>query len=78
MKALIHTTDDQASPASSTQMPAREVGDIIDKAAQQGVSDHHEIRELAKLILNLKPEDVDASMQAKFDQLMGKVRAQFA
>ncbi len=66
-------------PESSYEgLAAQDICKIIEKATQEGVSSHHEVLHLAKLILKLDPQDIDASMQAKFNQLMGKVRTQFA
>lgn len=73
MKA-VHTF----SESSHESLATADICKIIDKATQEGVSSHHEVLHLAKLILKIDPQEIDASMQAKFNQLMGKVRAQFA
>ncbi len=57
---------------------AAEINRILDVAGKEGNIEQSEIKELTKIILKLNPESVDAAMQAKFAQIMGKVRAQFA
>ncbi|TDR20441.1 hypothetical protein [Marinicella litoralis] len=47
-------------------------------ADKESALDHHEIRELTKIILKIDPVKVDESLQAKFNSIMHKVRAQFA
>ena len=81
MKTANSLSEQSSHKVIENSMPsiaASDVCQIIDKATQEGVSNRHEILQLAKLILKLDPQEVDADMQAKFDQLMGKVRAQFS
>ncbi len=58
-------------------LDAAALGIIQDLANKPSGLDQQEIRELTKLILKLDPATVDESLQAKFHQIMNKVRAQY-
>ena len=60
------------------KLQAAEIGKIIDLAGKKNTIDHSEIRQLTKLILKIDPVEVDESLQAKFNQIMHKVKAQYA
>ncbi len=51
---------------------------VIDSTDQKDTIDHQDIRSLTQLILRVKPEHVDESLQAKMAAIMQKVRAQTA
>ncbi len=58
------------------KLDAEELGKILDIAEKDGVIDHNEIRVLTRIITKIRPEEVDADMQAKLDEIMEKVKAQ--
>ena len=58
------------------KLDAEELGKILDIAEQDGVIDHNEIRVLNNIISRIKPEEVDAAMQAKLNEIMAKIQAQ--
>ncbi len=58
------------------KLDADELGKILDIAEKDGVIDHNEIRVLNNIISRIKPEEVDAAMQAKLNEIMAKIQAQ--
>lgn len=58
------------------KLDAEELGKILAIAEQDGVIDHNEIRVLNNIISRIKPEEVDAAMQAKLNEIMAKIQAQ--
>ncbi len=58
------------------KLDAEELGKILDIAEKDGVIDHNEIRVLNNIISRIKPEEVDAAMQAKLNEIMAKIQAQ--
>lgn len=60
------------------KLNASELDKIMDLAGKKSVIDQNEIRELTKIILKIDPVEVDEYLQAKFNQIMHKVRTQYA
>ncbi len=58
------------------KLDADELGKILDIAEKDGVIDHNEIRVLNNIISRIKPDEVDAAMQAKLNEIMAKIQAQ--
>jgi|GEM_PF-4289792 len=60
------------------KLEAAEIDKIMDLAGKKSIIGQSEIRELTKIILKIDPVAVDESLQAKFNQIMHKVRTQYA
>jgi len=63
---------------SEDKLRAAELDKIMTLAGKKSMIDQSEIRELTKIILKIDPVEVDESLQAKFNQIMHKVKAQYA
>ncbi len=60
------------------ELDTDELGRLMDLAGKDGAIKNSEISELTKIILSIDPVAVDESLQAKFNKIMNKVRAQYA
>jgi len=57
------------------KLDAKELDSIIKIAERDGVIDRNEIRVLQRIIKKIKPDEVDAAMQRKLQQLAKKIGA---
>lgn len=64
--------------ANTSIESSADLGEIIELADQAETIDHQQISHLTKLILSIRPEEVDEQMQAKLAGIMLKVKAQYA
>ncbi len=60
------------------KLRATEINKIKRFASEKNAICHKEIRELTKIILKINPAEVDESLQAKFNQIMHKVKTQYS
>ena len=55
------------------KLDAAELGKILAIAEKDGEIDHNEIRVLRKIILQIKPEEVDEAMKARLMEIHQKI-----
>ncbi len=60
------------------KLEAAELNVIKNLADQESIIDHKAISELTKIILKIDPAEVDEFLQAKFNRIKNKVKAQYA
>jgi hypothetical protein len=59
--------------ANDGKLDADELGKLIAIAERDGVIDQNEIRVLRNIIARIRPEEVDAAMQQRLDELSRKI-----
>lgn len=67
-----------AQSTDNTATCPQALSDVIDLADQKDIIDQQQISQLTQLVLNIRPEQVDAQMQAKLFGILHKVKAQYA
>ena len=68
----------KANNKDEERISSPELNHIFEMANKATVIDHQEISNLTKLILKLKPDQVDETVQTRLAEIMLKVKAQYA
>ncbi len=64
--------------ANDGKLDADELGKLIAIAERDGVIDQNEIRVLRNIIARIRPEEVDAAMQQRLNELSRKIGSESA
>ena len=56
------------------KLDAQELGSILEIAERDGVIDANEIRVLKNIISKIRPDEIDAAMQKKLDEIAEKIK----
>jgi len=56
------------------KLDAQELGSILDIAERDGHIDANEIRVLKNIISKIRPDEIDAAMQRKLDEIAEKIK----
>ena len=82
MKAMTRCANQSTLVKTNTKgdetISTPELNNIYEMTNNASVIDHQEISKLTKLILKLKPEQVDETVQSRLAEIMLKVKTQYA